>query len=152
MARYLQLKRLRAALPLRRRARNRLYRALNTTARAVCAVLPAARARERHARLGMELRERLFVPRRSRTRLQYYNLQGRYAAHSDVALRRRLVRRLRTKRLQKSAVTLFSRARRVRALPVRIARLRRANLRIRKTLRLLRGATCQIRAPRGAKL
>lgn len=145
-------RRLLTAVPPQRRARKALYCAINNAAKFVRVVLPTARKRKRHARLGRELRSALFAFRRSRVRLRYSNLHSKYVARVGTNLRRRLVRRLRAKRLCVKTAVKFARTRRVRALAARITCLRRVNSRVKRAAQLLNGVNHQVPTPRNVKL
>ena len=107
---------------------------IGTFAVRVRSVLPESRARKLRARLGTDLRGRLYSVRRTRTRAQYGILYSKLAARGGAELRRSLIRRLRANRRDAKAPVRARRRRRSHPIAARIARLQRANLRVRRAV------------------
>ena len=115
-------------------------------------MLPASRARKLRARLGVDLRSRLYSVRRARTRAQYDTLYSKLAARVGAELRRSLIRRLRANRRNAKAPMRARRKRRSRPVAARIARLQRANLRVRRAGQRRYSSVALSPASRGTKL
>ena len=137
-------------MPPTRRTRRLLRSAIGTFAVRVRSVLPASRARKLRVRLGVDLRSRLYSVRRARA--QYDTLYSKLAARGGAELRRRLIRRLRANRRNAKAPVRARRKRRSRPAAARIARLQRANLRVRRAVQRQYSPVALSPASRGTKL
>lgn len=139
-------------MPPTRRTRRLLRGVIGTFAVRVRSVLPASRARKLRARLGVDLRSRLYSVRRTRTRAQYDTLYSKLAARGGAELRRSLIRRLRANRRNAKVPVRARRKRRSRPTAARIARLQRANLRVRRVVQRQYSPVALGPASRGTKL
>lgn len=125
---------------------------IGTFAARVRSVLPASRDRKLRARLGVDLRSRLYSVRRTRTRAQYDALYSKLAARGGAELRRSLIRRLRANRRNAKAPVRARRKRHSLPIAARIALLQRANLRVRRVVQRQYSPVALGPASRGTKL
>ena len=139
-------------MPPTRRTRRLLRGVIGTFAVRVRSVLPASRARKLRARLGVDLRSRLYSVRRTRTHAHYDTLYSKLAARGGAELRRSLIRRLRANRRNTKAPVRARRKQRSRPTAARVARLQRANLRVRRVVQRQYSPVALGPASRGTKL